>query len=201
MPKQKPHPRYAEYKAWFKQHLHRSLAVRGEYFRMAGPRHATAAEVIDGVGAFKGGGRWNPPRGMKAVYLSRTPETATAETMEGHRYYRLPLSQNTPKVMVAVLVEVEGVIDLTDPVLQKDFPETIANLMTEDWRAIMERGDESTTQAIGRAAFASGLQGLIAPSKPQPNGVNLVVFPTRLTARSGLEVLNPAELAHLGKPV
>src|ERR1700690_2742045 len=131
---------------------------------MAGPRHTTAAEIIDGVGAFNGGGRWNPPRGIKVVYLSKTPETATAEALAAHRYYHLPLSQNMPKVVVAVLVEAQHVIDLTVSALQNSFPETMTNLLAEDWRAVMERGDESTTQAIGRAAYASGLQGLLVPS-------------------------------------
>jgi RES domain-containing protein len=200
LPKPKAHPRYAEYKAWFKQRLHDSIAVQGEYFRMAGPRHTTASEIIDGVAAFKGGGRWNPPRGMKIVYLSRAPLTATAEAMEHHRYYHLPFSHSMPKVMVAVWVEVEKVIDLTNPVLQKDFRESMTNLLAEDWRAVTARGDQSATQAIGRAAFASGLQGLLVRSKPNPNGVNLAIYPTRLTARSRLEVLRPAELAMLGKP-
>jgi RES domain-containing protein len=146
-----------------------------------------------------GGGRWNPPRVMNVVYLSRAPETAMYEANEHRRYFGLPLWEGMPKVTVAVQLDVDLMLDLTDAAISADLPEPMANLLAEDWRAVMERGEEPTTQAMGRAALKAGLKGLIVPSKPHPKGVNLIVFPDALEGANVLEVLNPKELKKLGK--
>jgi len=197
--KLKPHPRYNIFKTWFDNHAD-GVALGEEVYRVAGPRHTTAAEIVSGTGAFFAGGRWNAPQSMNVVYLSRAPETAVHESNEHRRYYRLPLWEAMPKVMVAVRVDTEHVLDLTDPVNSASLPETMPNLMAEDWRAVMGRGDEPTAQAMGRAAFEAGLQGLVVPSKPDPNGANLLIFPDRLGANCRLEVLNAGELEKLGRP-
>jgi RES domain-containing protein len=193
----KAHPRYAVYKAWFRSEARRATRLEAELYRVAGPRHTTASELLAGVGAFKGGGRWNPPRVMRVIYLSFAPETAMREANEHSRYHRIPMSKGMPKVTVAVRVVVEAVLDLTKA---GAFPEPMANLMAEDWRAVMARMDESTTQAVGRAACAAGLQGLVVPSKPDPGGTNVLIFPENLTILSAMAVLNPELLKKLGKP-
>jgi len=198
--KLKPHPRYGVYRAWFDGNRAKTISVAEVYYRVAGPSHTTAAEIVQGVGAFLGGGRWNPPGVMNAVYLSRMPETAMFEANEHRRYYKLPLWEVMPKVTVAVRVEVDSILDLADAAISASLPEPPAVLLAEDWRAVMERGDEPTTQTMGRAAFDSGLKGLLVPSKPHPAGVNLLIFPQRLTPGCVLRVVNPLELENLGKP-
>ena len=64
---------------------------------------------------------------------------------------------------------------------------------------MMARMEESTTQAVGRAAFAAGVQGLIVPSKPDPTGINVLIFPQNLTGPVSMEVLNPELLKKLGR--
>jgi RES domain-containing protein len=132
------------------------------------------------------------------VYLSREPETAMHEANEHRRYYRLPVWQAMPKVTVAVRVEANSILDLTNPAISAGLPEPMRNLLAEDWRAIMDRGEEPTTQAMGRAAFKAGLKGLMVASKPDPNGANLIVFPDVLAGKDVLEVLNPQALKKLG---
>jgi RES domain-containing protein len=185
--KLKAHPRYNVFEEWFSAHAGRATRVDGRYYRVAGPRHTTAKEIVQGVGAYVAGGRWNPPEVMNVVYLSVEPETAVREANEHRRHFHLPLWEGMPKVIVAVEVAVDAVIDLTDGAVAADLPEPLTNLLAEDWRAVMARGDEATTQALGRAAFDAKLQGLIVPSKPDSGGVNLLVFPPpahgRLSAR------------------
>ena len=197
--KLRAHPRYSQFKAWFIERAADTIAVAGEFYRVAGPGHTTADEIVEGMGAFKGGGRWNPPRVMNVVYLSREPETAMHEANEHRRYYGLPVWGAMPKVTVAVRVEADSILDLTNPAISADLPEPMANLLSEDWRAIMERAEEPTTQAMGRAAFKAGLKGLMVASKPDPAGVNLVVFPDVLVGKDVLEVLNPQALKKRGK--
>ena len=136
---------------------------------------------------------------MRVVYLSELPETALREANEHLRYHNLPLSKGTPKVVVAIQADLETVLDLTTGQVSNELPETMKTLLAEDWRAIMSRGEEATTQALGRAAFQAGIQALRVSSKPDPTGVNLLVFPELLTKKTKLEVLNADELDKLGR--
>jgi RES domain len=65
----------------------------------------------------------------------------------------------------------------------------------EDWLGIQEEGDESWTQALGRGAYESGFEGLLAPSsQDRPDGVNVVIFPARMQAGSSLVLLGTDDL-------
>ena len=197
----KQHPRYTEFAAWCALHAYRAKPVLGEFYRVAGPRHTTAKEIVSGIGAFKSGGRWNNPGTMSVVYASVEPETALREANEHFRYRNMPVSKGFPKVVVALAVKLERVLNFTDVTLASLMPELMSSLLAEDWRALMARGEMSSSQAMGRAAFEAGLQGLLVPSKPDPTGVNLLVFPELLTKKCRLKVLNGAELDKLGKEV
>lgn len=194
-----PDSRYNLYLKWFNARRASVTQIAGKYYRTAGPRRTTAAEIVQGRGAYNGGGRWNPPAVMNVVYLSGAPETTMYEANEHARRGNLPLEM--PKVTVAVHVEANLILDLTRAGMSAELPDAMASLLAEDWEALMNRGNESTTQAMGRAAFDGGLQGLIVPSKPDPNGVNLVVFPENLSKGCILNVLNSEELEKLGKPI
>lgn len=198
--KAKAHPRYKEFKLWFASRLGDARRLRRDCFRVAGPRHTTATEIVQGVGAYKAGGRWNPVGVMDVVYLSTDPITATAEAVEHFRYYRLPQSQAMPKVIVTVAVDAPAVLDLTDPAVRATMPVRMSDLLVEDWRATMNAGREAMSQAFGRAAFAAKLNGLIVPSKPHRGGVNVLIFPQRLGKAAVLRVVDPDLLANLGKP-
>jgi RES domain-containing protein len=196
----KPHPRHAELRNWAETQRAAAGRVDGTLFRVAGPRHATAADIVSGVGGLHAHGRWSHEGVMRIVYLATEPETAMSEAMAHYRYYRLPKWKAMPKVTVAVRVSVGGVVDLTDATTQAGLPVAMGDVMAEDWRALSGRGDESLAQTIGRAAFAAGLGGLYVPSNASPGGVNLIVFPDRVAVGDALEVLNPADLAGLGRP-
>lgn len=186
---------------WFATRKRRAAAIDGEFYRVAGPRYTTAADIVSGTGAYVAGGRWNPVEEMKVVYLSRDPETAMTEALEHFRYHRLPISRALPKVLVAVAVRIDRLLDLADPAVSDGLPIPMTELLAEDWRALMVRRKEAGSQAVGRAAFAAGIQGLSVPSRPAPGGVNLLVFPENLTRRCRVEVLNASDLEKLGKPM
>lgn len=96
-------------------------------------------------------------------------------------------------------VKLEQVLDLTESGIANALPEMMPVLLAEDWRAIMSRGEEATSQAIGRAVYAAGLQGILVPSIADPEGVNLLAFPESLARDSVLAVLNSEELDRLGR--
>jgi hypothetical protein len=87
---------------------------------------------------------------------------------------------------------------LTDPDIGGDLPIPIRELLAEDWRAMVAKDVEPASQVVGWAAFAAGFQGIRVPSKPDPTGANLLVFPERLVKGNQLEVLNADELDKLG---
>jgi RES domain-containing protein len=194
-----PHPRSAAVLQWFSRRRDLAQELDVEAYRVAGPRHTTAKEIVSGTGAYLAGGRWNPVGDMKVVYLSDTPETATKEALEHFRYHGLPISSALPKVIIAVRVRIERSLDLTDPAIAVDLPISIPELLAEDWRAMMARNVEPASQAVGWAAFAAGFQGVRVPSRPDPMGTNLLVFPELLVKGSRLEVLNADELDKLGR--
>jgi RES domain-containing protein len=197
--KLREHPRSTELSAWFAEQVSNAKPLSGEFYRVAGPRHTTAMDIISGMGAFIGGGRWNPPGVMNVVYLSVESETAMREANEHFRYHNLPIWTGMPRIVVAIRAALEAVLDLTSIAAAGLLPESMQSLLAEDWRAIMGRGDVATTQAMGRAAHQAGVQALLVPSKPDPNGINLLVFPERLTQKSRLEVLNAGALDKLGR--
>lgn len=196
----RPHPRSSALLKWLRRTTHAVHVLEGEYYRVAGPRHTTGSEIVSGTGAFIAGGRWNPVGEMKAVYLSRKPETAMKEALEHFRYHGLPISTGLPKVVVAVAVRINRLLDLTAQDSTAALPIPMPDLLAEDWRALMASRMESGSQAVGWAAFTAGIQGLMVPSKPDPTGLNLVVFPENLDRDSRLEVLNARDLEKLGQP-
>jgi RES domain-containing protein len=184
---------------WFSRKRDLAQELEIEAYRVAGPRHTTAKDIISGMGAYYAGGRWNPIGEMKVVYLSQEPETATKEALEHFRYHGLPVSTALPKVIVAVRIKIERSLDLTDPAIGLDLPIPMPELLAEDWRAMMAKNVEPASQAVGWAAFAAGFQGVRVPSKPDPTGTNLLVFPELLVKGNQLEVLNADELDKLGR--
>ena len=63
----------------------------------------------------------------------------------------------------------------------------------------MAKGVESASQALGWATFSAGFQGIMVPSRPDPDGMNLLIFPVLLGKGDRLEVLNASELDKLGR--
>ena len=198
--KLKAHPSYANYLAWFTKHQAKAAPIERNFFRMAGPSYTTASDFVSGTGAFNGGGRWNPPKVMKVVYASADPVTAMHEAVEHYRYFGIPIAEGFPKVTAAISVKLETVLDLTNHAITAHLPDSMNTLKVEDWRAEMNHGNESMSQAMGRAAFEAGLEGLLVPSKPDLTGTNIMIFPQRLTVNSRVEVLEPKLLEKLGKP-
>jgi RES domain-containing protein len=195
----RPHPRSAAFLKWCSRKRDLAQELDIEAYRVAGPRHTTPKEIVSGMGAYLAGGRWNPVGEMKVVYLSHEPETAAKEALEHFRYYGLPISTALPKVIVAVRVKIERSLDLTAPAIGADLPIPMPELLADDWRALMAKDVEPASQAVGWAAFAAGFQGVRVPSKPDPTGTNLLVFPELLVKGNQLEVLNADDLDKLGR--
>lgn len=189
---------YRQLKAWCIAQRVAASKIRGQYYRVVGPRHTTAAAIVSGIGGLKANGRWCRRGTSRLLYLSEIPETAMAESNEHARHNKLPLWKQMPKVVVAVEIDSNRILDLMDPAVSSTLPFDLPSLMNTDWRADNAGGRESLPQALGRAALAAGFDGLRVPSKPDRDGRNLVIFrPSRGGAR--VTLLDPDALENLGR--
>lgn len=176
--------------------LKRSWA--GVVFRSASLRYANRDDFLTGVGARASGARWNPPGSFAALYTSVEPDTAVIESLAHHKYYSLPVEEALPRVLAAIRVVLQIVLDLTDLRVRRALRLNRETLMTDDWREQNKHGEESLTQAIGRIAWETEWEGMLVPSASANGKVNLIVFPGNLTPPlSYLLVLNRDRLPPL----
>jgi RES domain-containing protein len=167
-------------------------AWSGVVYRSTSPDYSASADLVSGEGARRHGGRWTPPGFFTAVSASLSPETALAEALAHFRHYRIPEADAMPRVLAALDVQVEALADLTHALARRTLRVSRRRMRAERWREASANGREALTQAIGRAAFEAGLEGLLVPSAPDRRGTNLLVFPARLRPGSRLRVRAPA---------
>ena len=143
-----------------------------------------AHEIISGEGARLHGGRWNPLGSFRAVYLSDSPETALQEYLARARRMKWPDHKSLPMVMAGIGVKASRVLDVTNPATAKVL-EVFLKAEKAHWRSIQSRR-EAISQALGRAARAAGIQGLVALSQQVSDGKNIVLFPDQFGRRDRL---------------
>lgn len=170
------------------------VSWEGLLFRFQAVAYPTPRQILDGKGAARRGGRWNPP-GVAAVYGSTTDTVALEECKAHDRYYGVVTT--APRLLVAVRAKLSRVLDLQRADVRRALGVTLAELEAEDWRRLSERGIESQAQAVGRAASGAELSGMLVPSFAVDGGLNVVVFPGRLPPGDRLEVVEGEALEKL----
>ncbi len=95
-----------------------------------------------------------------------------------------------PRVIKAIHVRVSRLVDTTDGDIRRSLMVSKQRMLDTDWRNANARGKEALTQAIGRAAAETGLEGLIVASAERPKEINLVLFVANLSGRSRVEVVS-----------
>ena len=99
-----------------------------------------------------------------------------------------------PKLVNGVEVHLHRVLDLTAGPVRRRLVLSWDRLIGERWWEQQANDEEALTQAVGRAAWEAGLEGLLAPSAARAGGVNLVYFPERKLPQSSLTIIHPEEL-------
>jgi RES domain-containing protein len=186
----KEHPDFPRLLEAMKVAAGRARPWAGNIFRSAPPKWATGKEMLTGVGSMKSGARFNAPGSFPAIYGSTTPELAMIESLAYQRRAGLPLERAMPLVFKAISVDVQRCVDLTEAVVLADIGLTLDQIRTETWWLARARGEESLTQAIGRAVHDCGIQSLLAASAHAVDqGVNVSVLPDHLKPPSRVAVL------------
>jgi RES domain-containing protein len=165
----------------------------GVIVRSVSIKFATEEEFFSGAGAAKSGGRWNSV-GMLATYASLDVVTATKEAYQTILKFGFSMTSISPRVTAAAKVRLGSVLDLTHDAVLNAIGFSIEDLINEDWRSIQSVGEESWTQAIGRAAIQCGFEAILVPSAQHDEGRNIVIFPQNIAKTSKITVLHAGQL-------
>lgn len=171
-----------------------AASFRGTLYRVSDPTYANTRDLLTGEGSRKFGGRWNALGSFPVVYLAQSIEGAIAETLGMAGHYGFNPAARLPLTLVAVEVILSAVLDLTDAQVRKRLGVTLSAMGQCDWRGENTAGREAITQALGRAAFANGLHGIMVPSATKRTFINVNVFPSSLGGSEKLAILRADRL-------
>jgi len=157
-----------------------------DVFRATAPEWATAEHLLSGLGGIVAAGRWNGMGAFRVIYASLTPEGALAEALARARHRGIADSSAMPLVVSALRVRLAAVLDLRADEAGAALAVSADALAREDWRAATAGGRESLSQAVGRAAHAAGLEGMIVPGV---TAANLLILPDRAARPGSLRVV------------
>ena len=102
-------------------------------FRSVPLEFAKPEQIVDGEGAMKSGGRWNPPGTIRALYCSLNPGTAAEESMRLFEAAGLKRATVKPRLIVGIRYRLSPVIDL--PKLASVVQGVnLDELMAEEWQ-------------------------------------------------------------------
>lgn len=195
MPSLVPHPRFEALERFLREHSRRlARAWSGSVFRCVDLAYARPKLLLDGKGTLRWGGRWMPPGVAPAVHAASTDLGAVKETRNRFSHYGLERPRQRPRLLVEIALQLQALLDLT--VLDGGAGAGVSaeELAAEDWRKLNQAGEESLSQAAGRAAWGLGFEGVLALSARDRRGRTLVLFPGNLRAGSSALISGESEL-------
>ncbi|MDQ6859799.1 MAG: RES family NAD+ phosphorylase [Verrucomicrobiota bacterium] len=192
--KVKANPAYERFRRTLNVHRALFLPWSGASYRATTLDYPKAEQILSGEGSFLNGGRWNAIRSFRAVYGSTSDVVAVAESRATASYAGIPYLFRTPRLLVTIEFELARVLDLTNPEIAGVFDATSEEFRLEDWRKVQSAGDESATQALGRACFDAGANALLVSSARVPDGINVVYFPENHSGVAEAFVCEPGKL-------
>jgi RES domain-containing protein len=139
-----------------------------------------------------GGGRYNAAGTFQVLYLGENSDTVAREARlivldkHGHDASH----PQPPKIIMTIEYELRRVADLNDLKILGRLGVKPDSLLTE-WTHVVRAGKIPTTQRLGAAAYAAGLEGLVVPSKRHPGRSNIAVIEDNLLAGSFVQIHDP----------
>jgi RES domain-containing protein len=175
----RPHPDADRIARALERCLPLAVPWQGHVYRATSHEYANRRDVVTGEGSRKAGARYTPRGAFRAIYGSLLPETALYETLAARRDRGLPDAQAMPLTFVALRLDLERVLDVTEGTVRQVLGISRSRLLAA-WRSDQARGREALTQALGRLARTAGFQGILYESARRVGGRNLVIFPDHL---------------------
>lgn len=194
----RPYPQSELLQRRLERTLGKATVWAGTFYRATTIEYANRRDLLTGLGSRMAGARWTPPGAFASVYGCLEPETAMSEALANYREFGIPLSKAMPLVFVAVTVESQAVLDLTDTVVQRVLGITTRRMISTPWQRQQERGDEALTQCLGRLAWEASLEGILVPSARVKGATNIVLFPNRRRKGSSWKIHRSRSLPKKG---
>ena len=165
-------------------HKIKGISLQRPFYRFMSMKYAK--KPLSALGSSISGGRYNHIGTFEILYVAPDPQTSVEETITN------PSFLFPPKVMITIEVDLQRVLDFSDP-------EILASLDVDNmklslpWRKKQDIDQiEAYTQTIGRLVYESNiLEGLLYPSAKVPGRYNLAIFPDLLLPGSSVKVYDP----------
>lgn len=170
---------YAKFRRRLVDLSHLLRPWRGAVYRVTTLDYPSERDILCGQGSFLNGGRWNAIGSFRSVYGSTSDVVAVEESRANVEYAGIPFPVRTARLLVTIELDLKKVLDLTNPetLTMMEMEISAEELRAEDWRRLQDQGFESLTQALGRAAFDNGVNGMLVSSAKVEAGINAVYFP------------------------
>lgn len=127
------------------------------------------------------------------VHGASSEGIALKESRRTFEYFGIKRPRNYPRVSVEMEASFSHLANLTQIESVLDWP-SLNDLLEEDWQKINAGGFENLSQALGRALWQSGFEGLIAPSARDRRGRTIIWFPAGLKSGSSISIVGKADL-------
>lgn len=102
----------------------------------------------------------------------------------------IPDTQALPVIVKAIEVKFHVTLNIAEAAVMKALDRNIHELTQQRWQDEQNLGREALTQAIGRAAFMTGIEGIFVPTDyGAEKECNLIIFPGNLKPASAIKVL------------
>lgn len=176
-------------------HFHATLVAKadkllrpwqGDCWRFQDAEFPTGKDILSGEGARVNGGRLNVRGSFPVVYGSLSEETALKEANARAKRYGLVVRK--PRIFVSIHLDLQRVLDLTDATTRHTLDLPLKVLREEDWEKLQDSGVEALGQALGRAAWQAGAEGVVIPSFAHRGGTNVAFFPGNRAIESKVQI-------------
>jgi RES domain-containing protein len=147
----------------------------GHIWRFNAIDYPQPSDILNGHGALHHGSRWNARGTFPVVYGSTDERVAVAEVKATDCYYGLTVRR--PRLFVCIRLKLDFVLDMSSVSVLRALGIRLKDIQTEDWRKLHDAGQESLTQAIGRAIADFGAEGILCRSARVKGGLNVAWFP------------------------
>ena len=149
------------------------------------------SQALSTIGSIKGGGRYNPPQKLEALYLADTPDNALKEVeLSRQTFPAAQQSPSPPHILLTIEYQCCQILDLTDTNIQTCLQTSIDEL-TKPWRTWNADKKIAPTQYLGATIHQNTrIEALKVPSAKLTNAYNLVIFPDRLKNNSYARVFD-----------
>lgn len=151
------------------------MSFDGVVYRHYAPTYG----ALNGEGARRLGGRWNPPESYATLYTATDVETVDAEFDRLLASARLSPASVRPRDLAAIHLRLSRVVDLRQEVVRNALGVTLEDLVGES---------TAVTRAIGEGAHHLGYEAVLAPSAAGPGSV-VALFLTNRAVDSEIEVI------------